>query len=124
MKIPGPNGGTDVDADSFVDGNSIQFVKLFETLVGGFVLLFVGIWIEAMATVVALHVWALDNAGAFLNALVSRTLGIGAQAQIAAWETAAKSSVGTPFGITFALLLEALVLYFLLNGIRERGVLP
>jgi hypothetical protein len=124
MRIPGVSGGTDVEADSFIDGNSIQFVKLFQTIIGGFLLLVVGIWIEAMATIVSLHVWIIDGIGAFLSAVVSRTLGVGAEAQIAAWETAAQSSLGTPFGITFALLIEALLLYFLLNAVRDRGVLP
>jgi hypothetical protein len=111
----GGGGGSDLDAGDFIDDgtNEIRFV-----------LLVAGIWIEAMATVVSIHVWIIDNIGEFFATVVETTLGVGATAQIAAWETAAKTSLGTPFAMTFVLVLEAFVLYLVINGARERGVLP
>lgn len=122
----GGGGGSDLDAGDFIDDgtNEIRFVKLFSQILGGFVLLVAGIWIEAMATVVSIHVWIIDNIGEFFATVVETTLGVGATAQIAAWETAAKTSLGTPFAMTFVLVLEAFVLYLVINGARERGVLP
>jgi hypothetical protein len=118
------SGGSTLEASNFVSDNSIQVVKFLKVTLGGFFLLVAGIWIEAMATIVAIHVWVLDNIAAFLSEVVSTTFGTGAEAQVAAWETAAASSLGTPFGIMVVLVIEALVLYLVIDGVRSSGVVP
>lgn len=115
-----------LEADDFIDDdtNDIKLVKLFSQIFGAGALLVVSIWIEAMATVVSLHVWVIDNVAEFLGTALEETLGTGAAAQIAAWETAATTSLGSPFAMTFVLLIEALVLYLIIDGVRDRGVVP
>jgi hypothetical protein len=127
MRIPGMDGGTEIEADDYVTGSNppkILIGKLVGSLAGAATLLFFGIWIEAISTVVGIHVWIIDGVGAFLSELVVSTLGIGAEAQIAAWETAAQSSLGTPLGISIVLALEALVLYAVFERVRDSGVIP
>jgi hypothetical protein len=114
-------------ADDYVTGQKrprILIGKLVGSLAGAAALLFFSIWIEALATFVGIHVWIVDGTAAFLSEVVVSTLGVGAQAQIAAWRTAAASSLGTPIGIAIVLGLEALVLYAVFERLRDSGVVP
>lgn len=115
---------TDELAESFVENNEIQLLKLLSTIGGAAVALLVGIWIEFMATLVGIHIWLIDGVGRFLAELVGELLGTPARVQVQAWQASFEATVSEPQLQPFILVLEVLVLVAAFHGLRNRGVLP
>lgn len=121
----GSGGSGDIDSDDFIgEGNDVQLLKLVSSILGAFVALWVGVWIEAMATVVSIHVWIINGIGDFLAEVVTHLLGTPAVVQVRAWETTFEATVSEPLLQPFILAAEALVLFWAFYALRDRGVLP
>lgn len=120
----GGSGSSGLDASEFIDDNNIQLLKLLSTIVGAFVALVIGVWIEFIATIVQIHVWLINGVGDFLAALIGALLGTPAAVQVRAWETSFEATVSQPQLQPFILALEAIVLFAAFHGLRNRGVLP